>query len=125
MTKTLDKLDKKLKQVEKARGKALRAFRLRCKHLHLAEESGLPPHRICVDCGAIEQGWYCGYQVLCLPSERTDKQPPRKIVNILYCGERQVLKVLKQDWPPYPVGQSHDNFDKGCWDYKSLTAIKC
>lgn len=114
-------LDRKLERAVLARDKALRTFRLRCKHLSLAEEYGSPPRRICVTCGATERGWHCGYQVLVLQSERTSKVPPRAISHPN--ADRYKLEVFKNDWPVYFVGQSHENFPDS-WDYKALTEIK-
>lgn len=46
---------------------------LRCKHLRLAELSGSPPYRICLNCGMTEEGWGPGYQVL----HGVTKSPPK------------------------------------------------
>lgn len=47
---------------------ALKLVRQVCDHRNLIEceywEFGLAPRRLCVDCGAEEEGWHCGYQEL-------------------------------------------------------------
>lgn len=117
----LRRLDAALAACEKARNAALRSFRLNCEHLHLAErDSDSPPHRLCVDCGAVEQGWHCGYQVLVLASETTRKAPLRGIVRRSFEWHEPVLAY----WPRYFVGQSHRNFaGGGRKTYEQLTEI--
>ncbi len=123
MNMKLEALDKALRKAERDRDRCLRQFRLRCKHLRLAETDQQPPYRICIDCGAQERGWHCGYQVLCLPGETTRTLAIFKRVIVMPNANRFDLAVLRCQWPLYCVGQSHENFsDK--WDYKSLTEIK-
>lgn len=117
----LNALDVELEKIENIRNKTLRTFRLKCKHLRLAEIQSQPPYRICINCGATEVGWHCGYQVLTLQCEKTYKVPPRAIV--YPNASRDNIEVLRWDWPLYLVGQSHDNFSEKR-DYKSLTAIE-
>jgi hypothetical protein len=130
ISRKIAELDEKLILMGLARNKALRTMRLRCRHLHLAEEAyrpsdfgkSTPPYRICMDCGAIEEGWHCGYQVLYLPLECTAPAWFTKKRTVQDIKSRYELLVMKLDWPLYLVGQSHKNFSEH-WDYKSLTAI--
>jgi hypothetical protein len=128
----LQALDKQLEDLQEKRAKALRTFRLRCKHLHIIEEEykpcdagrSDPPYRICADCGAIERGWYCGYHVLTTADDTTAKIPARKIVQTIKAGQRHTIPVMRNHWPIYYVGQSHANFvGGGVKSYESLIAI--
>lgn len=114
----LDRLDRAVRDATVARDRALRTFRLNCKHMVIATEEGSPPHRICLNCGAIERGWHCGYQVLCLPEEINKQAPARRLSDKTHRSRVWAC----WNWPPYFVGQSHPNFSHK-WDYKSLTAI--
>lgn len=130
MQTELDAMNRQLEDLTKKRDKLLRKLRKECKHLRLVEidhaclYSSAPPFRICADCGAEERGWYCGYQVLALRSERIDI--PRGV-------ERAIIKTAKssdifysyrKSGPLYLVGQSHPNFEGGGFKtYKQLTEV--
>lgn len=131
----VNKIEKKLKNKQahidrliKERNALLRELRLQCKHLRIVElewrkndctDSFFPPRHICADCGAEEEGWGFGYQVLGFLFDQ---------------GGRRVIKVLKdpddfykyrKQGPLYLVGQSHSNFaEEGRKTYERLTEIK-
>ena len=128
--KELESLNIQIDRLTEKRDAALKQLREKCKHLRLVEidhsclYSSAPPFRICADCGAEERGWYCGYQVLALNSERTGI--PRGIERAIIRATRNsdVFYSYRKKGPIYQVGQSHPNFEGGgVKTYKQLTAV--
>ncbi len=126
----LDRINQRIVNLTKKRNDLLCKLRKECKHLRLVEldyscaYSGAPPFRICADCGAEEQGWYCGYHVLALRSERTDI--PRGVERTIVRTTRsaKVFYSYRKNGPVYRVGQSHPNFSSGGYkSYQQLTEI--
>ncbi|MFA6106039.1 MAG: hypothetical protein WC725_05625 [Patescibacteria group bacterium] len=129
----VNKIEKKLKNKQahigkliKERNVLLRELRLQCKHLFVAEceyeehhyIDSFSPRRICVDCGAEEEGWGCGYQVL-----GTSRGEERVEVRML--RNREDFYKYRKQGPLYLVGQSHPNFkEHGPKTYEQLTEIK-
>lgn len=112
----LDKLNARLDTAVSERDKALRELRAECAHTRLAEDnSAHPPMRICVDCGAEERGWGCGYQVLTLDSESNKRKVGAGIVAQVDFTEHRLRGPL------FRVGQSHKNFGPGRQTYAQLT----
>lgn len=128
--KELERLNRQIIELTEKRDDLLNQLRKKCKHLRLVEidysclYSGAPPFRICADCGAEERGWYCGYQVLALRSERTDI--PRGVERAIIQTTRSanVFYSYRKRGPLYKAGQSHPNFEGGGFKtYKQLTAV--
>jgi hypothetical protein len=116
----LERLNADIIALTDTRDAVLKALRRECTHLRLAELESSPPHRMCLDCGAEERGWYCGYQVLALKTERTDCTVERGVVRKMYNSHN--FYSLRKPGPLYLVGQSHPNFAKGGWlTYQDLT----
>jgi len=64
MTK-IERLNKRIEDLTAKRDGELRKLRECCEHVHIAESNGGErPWRICIDCGAEEEGRYCGWHVL-------------------------------------------------------------
>jgi hypothetical protein len=125
----VNKIEKKLKNKQahidrliKERDVLLRELRLQCKHLRVVEcewvkneyIDSFPPRRICVDCGAEEEGWGCGYQVL------FDKEG-RHTIRVL--NNRDDFYKYRKQGSLYLVGQSHPNWAPGRQAYEQLTEI--
>ena len=128
--KKLDRLNRQVIELTKKRDDALEQLRKKCQHLRLVEVnysclySDAPPFRICVDCGAEERGWYCGYQVLALMSERADIPRGVEHVIIKTTQSADVFYSYRKSGPLYMVGQSHPNFEGGgVKTYQQLTAV--
>lgn len=126
----LERLNRQIIELTEKRDNALKQLRKQCQHLRLVEldyscaYDNAPPFRICIDCGAEERGWYCGYHVLVLRSERTDI--PRGIERAVIKSTRSasVLYSYRKSGPLYRVGQSHPNFEGGgVKTYQQLTAV--
>jgi hypothetical protein len=130
----VNKIEKKLKNKQahidkliKERNGLLRELRLQCKHLRIVEcewvkndyIDSFPPRHICVDCGAEEEGWGRGYQVL---DFFFDKEG-RRVINVV--KDRDDFYQYRKQGPLYLVGQSHPNFKgPGPKTYEQLTEIK-
>ncbi|OGN02723.1 MAG: hypothetical protein A2655_03375 [Candidatus Yanofskybacteria bacterium RIFCSPHIGHO2_01_FULL_43_42] len=115
----LNAMNCQIANLTKKRNDLLRELRKKCKHLRLVEldyscaYSGAPPFRICADCGAEERGWYCGYQVLALRSERTDISRGVERAIIRTTRSADIFYSYRKSGPLYYVGQSHPNFKGG------------
>ena len=113
----LEKLNQKIVALTVQRNAALRELRTKCEHTRLVEGtcSGSRPYRICVDCGAEEEGWYCGWHVLILANEceapRLKMYGSNRPGGILIGGSDWCK--YRKDGPIYRVGQSHANFAGG------------
>jgi len=130
MQAELDAMNRQITDLTKKRDKLLRKLRKECRHLRLVEVnysrlySRAPPFRICADCGAEERGWYCGYQVLALRSERTDIPSGVERAIIRTTESTDIFYSYRKSGPLYLVGQSHPNFEGGgVKTYKQLTAV--
>lgn len=128
--KELERLNKQIIELTEKRDSVLKELRKKCQHLRLVEVnysrlySGAPPFRICADCGAEEEGWYCGYQVLALRSERTDIPDGVERAIIETTQSANIFYSYRKRGPLYMVGQSHPNFrGGGVKTYKQLTAV--
>jgi hypothetical protein len=109
------KIDNDIIALVSRRNVLLCRFRLSCKHLRVVEFDGAPPRRICVECGAEEEGWCCGYQVLGSNSRKRIVEQTRNIA---------MFFSYRKGWPPYFVGQSHKNFlGSGHKTHKELTEV--
>lgn len=123
-----DKLTQLNEQVEKLtiqRDTVLRELRIKCPHVRLVESNGGgKPWRICVDCGAEEEGWYCGFHVLTLRSDvGWGRHDGPRVERGLVAKSSDWMKYRKPG-PLYRVGQSHANFEGGGRKtYIQLTAI--
>ena len=90
-------------------------------------KSDSPPWRMCIDCGAEEAGWHCGYQVLVMGGDTQSDVP--------HSSERSIFRQVggRVDFvahrgqfgnPLYLVGQSHPNFaGGGRKTYEELTEV--
>lgn len=125
MTAKLEALNKKVVDLTQKRNDTLRELREQCRHIKLVEIcDGSPPRRICTDCGAEEEGWGCGYQVLAMDAERRNVPHGKKRVIVLRTSDRAQFYNYRKDGPVYFVGQSHPNFARGgIPPYKQLTKI--
>jgi hypothetical protein len=128
---TLEKLNAKIKKLEAQRKAEIRKLRRTCEHLRLVEGKtySQKPHRICIDCGAEEDDWYCGIHVLLIEGDtwsrrRTTIGDPRKKLGVLVAKDAS-------DWHKYRisgadiynVGQSSKGFKGGgIKTYAELTA---
>jgi len=114
----------RITDLTKQRDNLLGKLRKQCKHLHLVELTASPSQRICVDCGAEERGWYCGYHVLVMRDDGhfTPYKQNRVLLQITTSSE--VFDSFRKDGPLYLVGQSHPNFKGGgVRNYKQLTEV--
>jgi len=118
-------LNKRIESLVAKRDKALRELRVKCKHLRLVEGEtcGRKPHRICVDCGAEEDGGYCGWHVLILAEEYTFQRLPKGYPGGAILAHTSDWIKYRKEGPLYFVGQSHPNFEGGGYKtFKQLTA---
>lgn len=124
MATKLDALNKRVLDLTRQRNDTLRELREQCKHLSLAELDDSPPKRICVDCGAEEDGWDCGYQVLAMADEKRNVPHSRTRRLVLRTSDRLRFYGYRKVGSSYFVGQSHSNFGvRGIPSYKKLTEI--
>jgi hypothetical protein len=120
---------KKVSDVTKERNRALRELRLACIHLELAEcpnREALRPQRLCLACGAQEEGWGSGYQVLSdmIIQHKDNPALPKERKIVKKCASHFDLFDLRPDGPIYKVGQSHKNNEgRGRRTYTMLTEI--
>lgn len=123
MTK-LERLNQRVIELTAKRDAALRELRSKCKHTQLMESNGGGrPWRICVDCGAEEEGWYCGYHVLILTEEYLAPRLRGKAPGGALVGTTSNWTRYRKEGPLYRVGQSHPNFAGGGFKtYEQLTA---
>ncbi len=112
---SIERLNKRIEALVAKRDTALRDLRAKCKHLRLVEGEmcGRKPHRICVDCGAEEDGWYCGWHVLILSGESTFQLLPKGYPGGALIAHTSDWMKYRKDGPLYFVGQSHPNFERG------------
>ena len=124
-TKTkLDAINKRIEIHTKKRDALLRELRKKCKHLKLVEFKDVPPRRICVDCGAEEEGWYCGYHVLVMAGDTQDTPHKSERAIVKQASNFSEFYFYRQDGPSYFVGQNHPNFaGGGKKTYKQLTEV--
>jgi hypothetical protein len=106
----LNELNKKIKELIQERNNTLNEIRKSCTHLRLVELDASPPQRLCMDCGAEERGWACGYQELTLLSEQNNKGISRGIY--LKTSVPYEFYSYRKDGPLYCIGQSAENFFK-------------
>lgn len=131
MTK-LERLNKQIENLTAKRHAALRELRITCEHLRIAESDsggrGERPWRICIDCGAEEEGWYCGWHVLVIGDPY--KGYTGSIGRCPGDNRKRVAGIVAKtsDWTKYRknrdlyrVGQSHANFGSGVQTYAQLT----
>lgn len=109
----LDTMNEKLKRFKQERDELLRKLRKKCKHIRLAEFNRSPPRRICVDCGAEEKGWYCGYHVLVMTGDTWKAPHKQDQVLVEKTSDSGRFCSYRKDGVLYPVGQSHPNFAGG------------
>lgn len=78
---------------------------------------------MCMDCGAEERGWYCGYQVLAMSNDATSEAPHKAVRGIfIHTADSIEFFSHRKKGPRFPVGQSHPNFPGGGWKtYEQLT----
>ncbi len=122
----IEEIDAQIKKLVAQRDRLVAVFRKECKHLRMVQLNASPDHRLCVDCGAEERGWHCGYHVLVMDGD-THTQVPHK-------AERGIMRTTsdpqtfytyrKSHWPRYLVGQSHPSFKNGgILSYEELTNV--
>lgn len=107
LQKQIASLKDKIKKLEEKRDLALNELRSKCQHLRLAEWGSYPPKRLCLDCGAQEEGWGTGWQALILSGDTWYKRgmPIRAVVKgVDSLEEFLALRVGSG----YLVGQSAD-----------------
>lgn len=120
----LEFLQEQIEKLTAERDQELMRVRRECKHLRLAELESNPPQRICMDCGAEERGWYCGYQVLATSEDITSPAPHKKDRGVfLRTSDSDRFYWHRKPGPLYPVGQSHPSFGAGRLSYAQLTAV--
>jgi len=121
--KKIAALQKRISSLEQKKEDLVKSLRKQCKHLRIAEFShDSPPERVCVDCGAKESGWYCGYHVLTMPGDLSYHGEARGI--ILQAYSRRDLEEFNLPDSLYYVGQSHRNFQGGgIKTYEQLTEL--
>ena len=121
----LTALNKRIADLITQRNNTLRELRQKCRHLRLVELDASPPRRMCVDCGAEEDGWGCGYHVL-VTSRDFFYRAPHRNERVLVERTTDGYKFYKyrQDGPLYLVGQNHPKFvGAGLRTYKQLTEV--
>jgi hypothetical protein len=131
MSNTLTRLNTKIEKLTAQRDAEMHKLRSRCQHLRLVEgtTSDCKPHRICVDCGAEEDGWCCGWHILLIDGDTWSHCRPtigdvRKKLGVLVSKPSTSSDWMKyrKEGLPYFVGQSHVNFEGGGKKtYKELT----
>ncbi len=124
MVTQLDAMNQQILELTKQRNDLLCELRKQCTHLRLVELDAAPPRRICVDCGAEEEGWHCGYHVLVMNGDTCDA--PHKNERVLIEQVKYAFKFYKyrKDGAMYLVGQSHPNFaGGGMKSYEQLTEV--
>lgn len=113
----LDALIEARDSADRAIADKLAALRASCKHTNLVEAeyqkmtffSTMRPLRLCLDCGAEEEGWGCGYQALRAGSGPLERPTP---------VTRDELYSLRKPGPRYLVGQSAGESQRlvgWCW----------
>lgn len=119
----LNEVNNQIDALTQRRNNVLCELRKQCKHSRLVELTSSPPWRICVDCGAEERGWYCGYQVLVVWGDTNISPHKTKRVLIQITQDIDVFYSFRKPGPLYHVGQSHPNFGGGIQTYEQLTEI--
>jgi|GEM_PF-5998498 len=131
--KLLNTLNCRLAKLVQKRDAVLAEVRRNCAHLRLVECDycpatwcgyAYPPRRICIACGAEEDGWGCGYQVLVARGDCTIASHREERFVIERTSDSQKFYSYRQHGPLYFVGQSHPNFKGGgIKTYEQLTEI--
>jgi len=129
--KKINALNDCIAKLVRQRNIVLAEVRRNCKHLRLVElnyRSGWlgtsPPRRICERCGAEEEGWGCGYQVLVTREDFKVDPNKKKRGLVERTSDSDKFYSYRQRGPLYLVGQSHPNFaGGGVKTYEQLTEI--
>jgi hypothetical protein len=104
---TWETLQKQIDELTEKRDEALCEVRKRCKHLRLAELESHPPRRMCLDCGAEEDGWGIGYQALAMAEDCTSLEPHKaERGSFLRTSDSDKFFQMRKPGPLYLVGQS-------------------
>lgn len=119
----LEKLQERLEELTAERDQELAKVRSNCNHVRLMELDASPPMRMCMDCGAEERGWYCGYQVLAMSNDMTSDAPHKAERGIfLRTTDSKMYFSHRKKGPLFRVGQSHPKFrGGGVKTYEELT----
>lgn len=125
MTVELNIINEEIANLTKQRDNLLRELRKKCNHLRLIELDANPPRRICFDCGAEENGWYCGYHVLVMNGDiRLNVPHKEERALIAQTSDTFTFYRYRKGGPLYFVGQSHPNFTGGgIKSYQQLTEV--
>lgn len=121
--KQLEVINSELEVIKLKRNKLLSRIRRSCNHNRLVEclhGVGSRPFRVCMDCGAQENGWGCGYHVLATDFDTTDPRGKKRAI-FKQVSFDEAMRIRDKHFGLYLVGQSHSNFEKGKDSYKELT----
>lgn len=121
----IEELQEQLEKLTTERDQELARVRANCKHVRLIELDAQPPMRMCLDCGAEERGWYCGYQVLAMSNDSTSDAPHKAERGIVIrTADSHDFYRKRKKGPIFCVGQSHPNFSGGGRKtYEQLTEL--
>lgn len=121
----LNTINQKISELTRQRNNLLRELRGKCRHLRLVELDDSPPKRICADCGAEEEGWHCGYQVLVMDGDTWNAPHKKERVLVRRTSDWRKFAEYRKNSPLYHVGQSHPNFERcGPKSYEQLTEVR-
>lgn len=118
----LDNLNKRIESLTRERDAVLRKVRLECNHTRLVELDSSPPERICLDCGAEEYGWHCGYHILVIDGDNNWLNRPYGVLVKRTSNSNEFYRQRKFGGLYY-VGQSHPDFGGGLKTVEQLTSI--